>query len=379
MKFSTRSAAIVAALAMATTGALALNQTQADASTIATTHSGSYSMLYNAQGAKIQNRALAANTPWLVGKTTTINGVTMYQVSTNEYLSSKDSTLNGQASQAQQSNKTVLTIGKYMQPLFRDDTGLYSNRALDNGSSWQVGKTVTNSKGETYYQVSTHEFVKKSANTTLNRDVNPQYVADFGFNKDTSSTDTNTNTTKPSTDTNTDTNTHVTTPSTDTNTDNGHTDTNTPSTGTDTNSTSINTADIQSAVFASINTERQSKGLSALTTDTAIQKMSDIRANDQLQNLDGHQRPDGSQWYTLYQQLGIKYAGGGENVAVRSANGTDGSTAKEIADNVMNRFRNETYAQSHYDNLIKPDTTKVGVSVVYDKSIDSFYIVEDFA
>jgi len=191
--------------------------------------------------------------------------------------------------------------------------------------------------------------------------VNPQYVADFGFDKDTPSTDTNTNTTKPSTDTNTDTNTHVTTPSIDT------------------NSANINTADIESSVFASINTERQSKGLSTLTTDTAIQKMSDIRANDQLQNSDGHLRPDGSQWYTLYQQLGIKYAGGGENIAVRSANGTDGSTAKEIADNVMNRFRNETYAQNHYDNLTNPETTKVGVSVVYDKSIDSFYIVEDFA
>lgn len=174
---------------------------------------------------------------------------------------------------------------------------------------------------------------------------------------------------------------------TNTNTDNNNSSTTNPSTGTDTNtnqssSTSISAEDLKSALFDSINAERQSKGLSALTADASIQKMSDIRANDESQftyGHSGHTRPDGTPWYSLYKQLGIPYTDGGENVAMSFADGSDGHTAKEIADYVMSRFRGETYAQNHYDNLVKSGTTRVGVSVSYDPSTNAFTIVEDFA
>ena len=372
MKFSTRSAAIVTALAMSTTGALILSQSNADAATIATVHSGVTARLYTANGSLVNNRALGANTPWLIGKTANINGETMYQVSTNEYLSSKDSTLNGQATPT--SNKTVITIGKYMQPLFRDDTGLYSNRALDYGSSWQVGKTITNNKGETYYQVSTHEFVKKSANTTLNRDVNPQYVADFGFDKDTPSTDTNTNTTKPSTDTNT----HVTTPSTDTNTDNGHTDTTAPSTDTDTNTGSTSTqgddsqSAYQQAILADVNKARAEAGLNPLTLNAKLNASAATRAQEISTDF-SHTRPDGSTNASAVNDPAyVKGSTFGENIAQIHDN--DHMSATRLEQEHLARFLGEP-GQGHYKNWQYVGYKTIGIAVYHVNGY--YYVVED--
>jgi len=346
MKFSTRSAAIIAALAMATTGALALNQTQADAATVATTHSGSYSMLYNAQGAQVRNRALAANTPWLVGKTATINGETMYQVSTDEYLRAADSTLSGDQAQPQQSNKTVLTIGKYMAALYRDDTNRISNRALANGSSWQVAKTITNSKGDTYYQVSTHEFVKKSSDNSISGTVNPEYIADFGLDKDSSSTNTNTGSTDTSTDTNTNTSTNT---GSDTNTGSTTTDNNSgntttaPSTGTDTSTStstgsSVNASDYQQAILNDINEARASKGLQPLQLNATLTTGAAIRAKESAQVFE-HTRPDGSDRSSVFNDAKFTRGTTGENLDdIRSIHDRD---AANLANEHKNGFLGE--------------------------------------
>jgi len=171
--------------------------------------------------------------------------------------------------------------------------------------------------------------------------------------------------------------------STDTNT-NSNTDTTAPSTGTDTNTstpskTTIDIASVKSAVIASINAERSAKGLTTLINDANLQKMSDIRINDLENGGDGHIRPDGNKWYELYSQLGITYLDGGENIANEFADGSDGSTAQEIAATIMREFKSETYTPNHYDNLIKSGTTKVGVSVMYNSTNNAFQIVEDFA
>ena len=104
MKLSknTKCATVVAALAMAATtgiGAVVSNTTNVDAATVA--HTTRNASLYKADGKIITNRGLAANTDWAVGKIATINGETMYQVSTNEYLRAKDSSLSGQSNQTQ--------------------------------------------------------------------------------------------------------------------------------------------------------------------------------------------------------------------------------------------------------------------------------------
>ena len=356
MKLSiTKSAAIIAALAMATTGALVLNQNKADAATVATTNSGSYAHLYTDQGKLITNRALAPNTPWLVGKTATINGETMYQVATNEYLKASDSSLSGDnANQQQNTNPgTVLTIVGPSQFLYNDTTNSLSNRALGSGSKWQVGKVITNSKGDRYYQVSTHEWVKKSYNSILNHDTGDgQYTADFMINADSSS---NTN---------------------DNDNNSGNTEVTTPSTNENNNSTSSKQNDtqaIKTEFMNSINTERASKGLSQLTNDPQIQKLADIRIDEVLQT-HSHYRPNGTKWYTLLPELGIKYTTGGENIAMEFT----GMSPNSMAEDTMQSFREETYAQNHYDNVMNPSITKMGVAVKYDSLYDAYQIVEEF-
>ena len=248
MKISIRkSAAVVAALSMATTGALMLNQNKADAATVATVNSGTTARLYTDQGQLVMNRALAPNTPWLVGKIQTINGETMYQVATNEYLSSKDSNLNGPTQKP--SNKLIVTVRGHNLPVYDDTTKSQSNRALGKDTSWQVGKIVKNANGDTYYQVSTHEYLLASSNAMLNNydtdyETNKQYIADFMIKGGTSSnTDTDTNTS--------------TTPSTNTNNNNsGNTTVTTPSTDQNNNSNVIDTQSIKAAFMDSINKER---------------------------------------------------------------------------------------------------------------------------
>lgn len=375
MKLSIRkSAAVVAALSMATTGALMLNQNKADAATVATTHSGSISHLYTENGKMISNRALAPNTPWLVGKITTINGETMYQVSTHEYLSSKDSSLNGQNTSSNANTGTVLTITGASQRLYNDTTKSLSNRALATNTKWQVGKVVTNSKGERYYQVSTHEWVKKSYSSILNHDTGDgQYIADFMI-KDGSSSNSSSNT-------NDDNNQTTTTPSTDNN-NNGNTDVTTPDTNQNSGSqqsSNISASSVQAAVLASINAERQSKGLNPLTNDPAVQKMAEIRSNEIASTGQSTTRADGSSWSTLYKELGITFNGGGQNIANVFADGTDGTNAQEMAEYVMHRFRIETFAHNHYDIVMNPSSTKVGISAKYLPEYNAYKIVEIFA
>jgi hypothetical protein len=181
MKFSMKkSAALIAALAMAITGVLSLNSTKADAATVATVNSGVTARLYNNQGTLITNRALGPNTPWLVGSIVNINGETMYQVATNEYLKASDSTLNGQEGMA------VGTIVNGDAPLYFTTTkgDFPSARTLANGSQWKVDRAIRDTQGNVYYEVANgawisakHMNVNKAVETVQSNDV----FTNFGF------------------------------------------------------------------------------------------------------------------------------------------------------------------------------------------------------
>ena len=199
-----KSAAVLAVLAVATTGTAMFNQTKAQASTVATVHSSSIALLYNSKGQVLRNRALAANSAWAVGKIVTINNETMYQVATDEYLKASDSSLNGQT----QSNKLVGTTTTQLN-LYNSKDGAMSSRALAKGSSWIVGKYIVNKDGQLFAQVSTNEYAdatKMSFNMALPE---PTYVADFGnssnFNVHDASKDENFNSENTNNNTNTST------------------------------------------------------------------------------------------------------------------------------------------------------------------------------
>lgn len=359
MKLSiTKSAAIIAALAMATTGTLVLNQNKADAATVATTNSGSYAHLYTDQGKLITNRALAPNTPWLVGKTATINGETMYQVATNEYLKSSDSSLSGNnANQQQNTNPgTVLTIVGPSQFLYNDTTNSLSNRALGSGSKWQVDKVITNSKGDRYYQVSTHEWVKKSYNSILNHDTGDgQYIANFMINADSSS---NTND-------NNNGNTEITTPDTNQNNSSSQQESSTP-----------NLSAVQTAVFNSINAERQSKGLSPLILDSSLTKAGEIRAQEQSVKF-GHTRPNGNNAQSVLAEVGNTSTYYGENLFGTYWNQLSVQTPEHYAYVVMDNYRGEIGTENHYVNLMRPKYGKVGIGAYY-ASDGTLYVAEEF-
>ncbi|WP_125712242.1 SLAP domain-containing protein [Companilactobacillus kedongensis] len=172
MKFRSKPVAIIAALAMATTGAitaLSSNSAQVDAATVATVHAGVTARLYTADGVMVSNRALAPSTPWQVGKTATINGETMYQVSTDEYLRASDSTLTGQDTPAPTPATTLIaTVGNKPAPLYltatKGDPQPYSELAAN--TSWKVSRVVTNGT-DTFYEVSLGVFIK-ATDSSLN-------------------------------------------------------------------------------------------------------------------------------------------------------------------------------------------------------------------
>ncbi|WP_195701618.1 SLAP domain-containing protein [Companilactobacillus futsaii] len=200
MKFG-KSATIIAALAMATTGALVMSQKDAEAAGVATVSADKIAHLYTANGDLIHNRALAANSAWAVGKIIDINDEMYYQVATNEYLNAVDASYSVNVPTIQQKLAGKIINGNAQ--LYRDDTNSMSNRILANGSSWLVGKIIVNKLGQYFAQVSTHEYAD-GLNMAFNMPV-PQatYVADFGIN---TQNNTNTNTNNNNTSTNVDTN-----------------------------------------------------------------------------------------------------------------------------------------------------------------------------
>lgn len=372
MKINKRSAAIVAALAIATTGALAVNQTQADAATVATTHSGTYSSLYRANGSIISNRALGPNTPWRVGKIATINGETMYQVSTNEYLRARDSTLNGQSS-TQQSTKLVGHALSELS-LYNDQTNSMASRSLAKGSDWQIGKVIINKLGQTFAQVSTHEYADATQLQFNPSAPTPTYVANFGMKNGSSttnnSTDTNNSNSGSTTTDNNNSGNTTTTPDTNTN--------NSGSSSSSNESTTPDESATTSAIIASINAERQSKGESALTVDSKLTQAAQTRVKEQLQSF-GHTRPNGSQWYSALDEVGASYGNGGENAFETLWGQMSVQSPAKYAQIAMDNYRGEgLQGNTHYANLMNTQFNKVGVATYYDKSSDTMYMVQEF-
>ncbi|ALB29848.1 CAP domain-containing protein [Companilactobacillus heilongjiangensis] len=367
MKFTGKSAAIVAALAMATTGVFALNQTEstADAATVATVHQGVTARLYTQNGSLVKNRALAPNTSWQVGKISNINGVTMYQVSTNEYLKASDSSIMGaDANSSKQIGKAAFAPLS----LYRDDTNKMANRSLAKNSSWQIGKFIRNKNNQEFVQVSTHEYADAALMAYNHPMTNPTYIADFGTNTDftvikVGNGDLGTGT--------------PVTPSQ-------------PSTGTDTGSSSngqnqpvASTQAIQQAILKSINDARATKGTAPVALDSTLTNIAMKRAQESVTNF-SHIRADGNHWYAELKQVAPSYAARGENLFLSPWNQLpkNEQTATGYANLVMDNFKGEgegsTTNWTHYTGVLDPKANKVGIGV-YVESDSTVYIAEDFA
>lgn len=75
--------------------------------------------------------------------------------------------------------------------------------------------------------------------------------------------------------------------------------------------------DLAESLLREINLVRQKEGLSSLALSDELSNAAQTRAKEQAE-MGGisHKRPDGSEWYTVLAEHGIKAAGSGENLAM---------------------------------------------------------------
>lgn len=337
--FTKRSAAVIAALAMATTGAL-MTQTKADAASVATVNAGVTARLYTDQGSLITNRALAPSTPWAVGKIISISGEMYYQVATNEYLKETDATLNGTA---------VGTITNGDAPVYytmtKGDTP--NSKTLANGTQWQVEYADKDVNGNVYYEIAPNEWISDK-NMTVSGPVKTTTInsvfTDFAYFGLGNSGSQNQNNTNNQVNTN-----------------------NQPSNNQNTTNTG-DTASVAEAVFQSINAERASKGIAPLTQSSDLTNTAAIRAKEISTKFD-HERPDGTMCFTAFPAGSVEE----ENIAEEPA-----ASATGVASSIMDAFRAENFTPSHYTNVRSTEVTTVGIGVVYDAGSNVYYVAEDF-
>lgn len=112
-----------------------------------------------------------------------------------------------------------------------------------------------------------------------------------------------------------------------------------------------------------INKERTSRGLSKLAYSPELCKAADIRVNEITTRYD-HVRPNGSQWYTVFEKVGISYTGVAENIAY-------GYSTPASA---MNGFMNSAM---HRENILNGSYKYVGIGVIEVNG--TYYWVQHFA
>ncbi|WP_338215836.1 SLAP domain-containing protein [Companilactobacillus muriivasis] len=152
----------VSGLALAAFATSSILSDDADAAMVATTKNVTITRLYTQDGNLVQDRGLAANTPWRVGKIIQLNGLDYYQVATNEYLKSTDSSsLTGSNdSQNTHNNSKVDILVEQPSADTYDDRDGSVNGQVGHFSDWVVSKVVFESyTGKTYYQISPHQFI----------------------------------------------------------------------------------------------------------------------------------------------------------------------------------------------------------------------------
>lgn len=140
--------------------------------------------LYNDDN-DITNRALAANSSWATDKSrvNSKTGLKQYHVSTHEWVNASDITFTSKDGNTNNNGSTsglnnITNLQGYHAVKLDGPTGfvyaLYSqngtrsNRGLAGLTSWYTDKSATDNQGNTYYRVSTDEWVRASTGVTLN-------------------------------------------------------------------------------------------------------------------------------------------------------------------------------------------------------------------
>lgn len=105
-----------------------------------------------------------------------------------------------------------------------------------------------------------------------------------------------------------------------------------------------------------VNKERKANGLSALSSDSQLAKLAQLKAEDMAKNgYFSHTSPTYGSAFDMMKTYGVSYKTAGENIAKGQ------KTAASVMDGWMN-------SSGHRANILKSDYTKIGVG--YAKSPD---------
>lgn len=270
----------------------------------------------------------------------------------------------------------VGTVRYGLAPLYREDYGGMSNRALADGSAWALGRLVKNSQGQLFYQVSTYEYVD-AARLIMNKlPEKVTYIANFGLPGYTSANEYDANNNTHTVDANNidASGNNINTGSTNTG-NTGNTNNNAGNTGNSSSQSDVpDTAAVQQAILQSINNERASKGISPLALDDQMNQTAMVRAKE-ISTVFSHTRPNGESTYTAFPSN--RKGSSEENIYMCSVNMINGS-AEKLAEQIMDTFRKETGPSNHYTNLMSSSVNLLGLGVYYNPENKCIYIAQDF-
>ncbi len=108
-----------------------------------------------------------------------------------------------------------------------------------------------------------------------------------------------------------------------------------------------------------VNQERAKNGAAPLKINSTLNKMAYERAMESAEQF-SHTRLTGESFYTIFDEYNIDYSYCGENLAAGSAD----------AEGTVNQWVN---SPSHYENMLNPEYTEIGIGYYYDETTVSKY------
>lgn len=117
----------------------------------------------------------------------------------------------------------------------------------------------------------------------------------------------------------------------------------------------------QNEMLKYVNSYRAEKGIEPLTIDRNLSIAATVRALEIAYGSKfSHTRPNGSDCYTVFDDLGINASIKGENLTAGEA------TVKSAAENWKN-------SSTHYANMINSNFTKIGIGIFTEKASEYYY------
>lgn len=125
-----------------------------------------------------------------------------------------------------------------------------------------------------------------------------------------------------------------------------------------------------------VNAERQSKGLKTIVANDEVTRLAEIRAKEQASvgslrsNGQAHTRPDGTKWFTVFQQakpgsVAVGARGSNENVLQNASMVGSASKMLDTTELAKSLFQQWKDSPGHYDNMMAADMTHIGLGLEY--------------